>query len=236
MWKENIGANQVIDHSYIMTFAAKWLGSDEIIYHETRSEDDSFITKKMIELLDKAHFVIAHNAERFDIPRINVAAIVNGMTPPSPYKVIDTLRIAKKHFRFERNTLAHLAEILGCESQKLKHEKFTGFELWKECLNGNEEAWYEMMTYNIQDVHTLEEVYLKLRPWSKEHPNVAIMRESEEFLCSKCGSDTLRMHGYTYSDVSKFKLFRCVDCGGYSRTRVSDYPKMIRGELLTTVR
>jgi len=235
MWKENIGNNQVIDHSYIMCFSAKWFGEDEIIYSETRTEDDSSITKQMIELLDQADFVVAHNASRFDVPRINAAAIINGMKPPSPYRVIDTLKVAKKHFKFERNTLEHIAEILGC-TPKSSHAKFNGFELWKECLDGNEEAWEEMRDYNIQDVHTLEEVYLKLRPWHKEHPNLGSKMESDVPVCSRCGSPNLKQKGYTYTDVSKFPLFHCKDCGSYSRSRYSEYPKEIRASLLTTVR
>jgi hypothetical protein len=86
-------------------------------------------------------------------------------------------------------------------------EKFNGFELWRECLAGNNEAWEEMMTYNIQDVHTLEEVYLKLRPWIKEHPNVAIQQEADVPLCSKCGSQNILMNGFTHTDISKFRLY-----------------------------
>lgn len=235
MWKENIGNNQVIDHSFIMTFTAKWLGEDTVIYNETRTEDDSAITWMMINLFDEADFVIAHNADRFDVPRINAAAIKNGLNPPSPYRVIDTLKIAKKHFRFERNTLEHLAEILGC-TPKSSHAKYHGFELWKECLAGNDEAWTEMMDYNIQDVHTLEEVYLKLRPWHKEHPNLGAKMESDIPVCSKCGSANIKQRGYIPTDVSKFPLFVCNDCGGYSRGRVSEYPKELRKDLLTTVR
>jgi uncharacterized protein YprB with RNaseH-like and TPR domain/DNA-directed RNA polymerase subunit RPC12/RpoP len=235
MWKENIGHSQVIDGSYIMCFCAKWLGEEDVTYAETRDEDDSTITKLMVKLLDKADIVIAHNADRFDIPRINASAIKHGINPPSPYKVIDTLKVAKRHFKFERNTLAHIAEFLGC-SAKLKHEKFNGFELWRECLAGNDEAWEEMMTYNIQDVHTLEEVYTKLRPWIKEHPNVAIQQEADAPLCSKCGSQNILMNGFTHTDISKFRLYRCVDCGGFSRSRSTEYPKIIRKDLLTTVR
>lgn len=235
MWKENIGMNQVVEGSFIMCFCAKWLGDDKIIYSETRTENDKHITEQMINLLDQADIIVAHNADRFDVPKINTSAIKHGINPPSPYKVVDTLRMAKKHFKFERNTLAYLADYLGC-APKLTHGKFAGFELWKECLEGNEEAWAEMMEYNIQDVHTLEEVYIKLRPWMKEHPNVAINEESESILCSKCGSPNLLLNGHTVTDISKFKLFRCKDCGGYSRSRVTEYPKMIRKDLLTTVR
>ena len=235
MWKENVGKNQVIEDSYIMSFAAKWLGEDDIVYEENRTEDDSKIVASMLDLLDEADYVVAHNGAKFDIPKINASAIQHGMTPPSPYKIIDTLHIARKHFKFQRNTLEYLADALGC-APKLDHAKFHGFELWKECLDGNEEAWREMECYNIQDVYTLEEVYLKLRPWHKETPNIGIGAEDEHPRCSKCGSTNVVQRGYVKTDVSKFSQWKCKDCGGWSRGRKNHYPKEIRGNLLTTVR
>ncbi len=235
VWKQNVGHNQVVSDTYIMCFAAKWVGNDDVIYQETRTEDDSEITKTMVKLFDEADYVIAHNAKRFDVPKIKTAAIVHGMPPPSPFKIIDTLVVAKKEFAFTRNTLQHLAEKLGC-SPKLDHAKFHGFDLWRECLDGNEEAWQEMMEYNIQDVYTLEEVYMKLRPWHSCHPNLGSKAEHDNPICSKCGSTSLARSGYTYTDVSKFELYRCQECGGYSRGRSSQYPKELRSSLVTTVR
>lgn len=235
MWNANIGNDMVEEHSFVMCYCAKWLDTGEIIYNETRTEDDSGLAKEMIALLDDAHFVIAHNGARFDMPRINTAAIIHGVKPPSPYRVIDTLRIARKHFKFERNTLEHLADILGC-SPKKTNRKFNGFKLWDECLKGNEEAWAEMQEYNIQDVDTLIEVYMKLRPYHKEHPNMGAIVEHYDPICSKCASTELVKNGYTYTDVSKFELFTCMDCGGHSRGRTSHIPKELRKTLITTVR
>lgn len=49
--------------------------------------------------------------------------------------------------------------------KKLKHKKFPGHELWKECLKGNKEAWNEMRKYNIHDVLATEELYNVLKQW-----------------------------------------------------------------------
>lgn len=232
VWKQNIGHNQVKNYSYMMSFAAKWLGEDSVIYEETRTEDDSKIVNRMLELLDEADIIIAHNGDKFDIPKINAYAIKNNLKPPSPYKTIDTLKIAKSHFRFERNTLQYVADVLGC-SPKITHQKYPGFELWSACMKGDPEAWNEMKAYNIQDVYTLEEVYLKLRPWYKNHPNVAVYDESDKYHCPKCNSTSVQRRGFTTTNVSKYQKYSCNDCGGWSRTRYSEYPKEVRKELLT---
>ena len=236
VWKENIGEKQLLRHSYMMCFACKWLGEDEVYYFETRTSNDKELIKKAYNFLDEADIVIAHNADRFDIPKINTYAIQNGLKPPSPYKVIDTLKIAKKKFFFTRNTLEHIANYLGC-SPKLNHQKFSGFDLWLECIRGNEEAWKEMKMYNIQDVITLEEVYLKLRPFIDNHPNVSIKKTNIDgkYRCPKCGSDKVQKRGTYETNTGIYQRYRCNECGGWSRTRYTETEKDNRKQILRSV-
>lgn len=231
MWKENVGLKQLQHHGYMMSYAAKWLDEDAIIYEETRTEDDSHLVRSLAQLLDSADMVIAHNGERFDIPTVRNRCVVHGIRPWSPIKVIDTLRVAKKEFRFESNSLAFLANYLGVE-EKDSHKNFPGFELWAECIAGNPEAWEEMQKYNIQDVLTLEAVYRKLLPWMRQHPNVAVFEEREDVLCPKCGSDHVQFRGYAYTNVGKYRKFQCQSCGGWGRTRFTEYPKDKRKDLV----
>lgn len=217
-FKENVGAKQVLQHGHIMSFAAKWLGQDEIIYQENRKEDDTRIVKALVNLFDDADIVVAHNGDRFDFPQVMSRALVHGIRPPSPYKIVDTLKVAKKEFAFPSNSLEYLAKVLGC-TEKESHKNFPGFELWLECLRGNEAAWQEMKLYNIQDVETLEEIYLKMLPWMRQHPNVGVFTENEEPQCPKCGGTYLQWRGYSYTNVGKYHRFQCQSCGGWGRTR-----------------
>ena len=224
-FKENISPKQVLAHGHIMSFAAKWLGDDEIYYQENRKEDDRVIIRSLVNLFDEADIVIAHNGDRFDFPQVSARALVHGINPPSPYKTVDTCKVAKKNFAFPSNSLEYLATVLDCHA-KDSHKKFPGFELWLECLRNNDEAWKEMREYNIQDVITLEEIYLKLRPWINNHPNVAVFEEENEVCqCPKCGSENLQWRGYAYTQIGKFHRFQCQDCGGWGRTRYSEKTK-----------
>lgn len=223
-FKANINPNQVLDNGYIISYAAKWLDKEEIIYSDNRKFNDTSIVAEIIGLLDEADVVIAHNALKFDIPTINARAVVAGLKPPSPYKIIDTLQVAKKEFRFKKNSLEHISNQLKC-TPKGGHKKFPGFELWLECLRNNDEAWQELMEYNVQDVKTLEEVYLKLRPWIKNHPNVGVYKESDKSVCPVCGSDHHHFRGYYHTRVGKYRRFRCLDCGHWGRSRYTEYPK-----------
>ena len=78
-----------------------------------------------------------------------------------------------------------------------------------------------MSKYNKRDTAILEEVYLRMRPWIKGHPNVGNLISSEEPVCSICGSTDLeKLEGeYYYTSIGKYELFRCKNCGAISRGR-----------------
>ncbi len=232
-WKQNISSDQLLKTGYIMTYAAKWLGDDSIISGDIAYDgDDSALVKSLVDLIDEADIVVAHNGLRFDIPWINGRALVHGITPPSPVKYIDTLLVARKQFRFPINSLKALGEFLSCDNKKLTHPEFPGFDLWLECLKGNPKAWGEMVAYNEMDVYLLEEVYLKMRPWIRNHPNVAVNEEGEKHSCPSCGSYELERRGFFVSNVSKYQKYRCKSCGSWSRTRYNEYDKDKKKALL----
>lgn len=224
LFKQNVGLNQIIKDWNILSFCAKWLHSDEVIYKDLRDADniadDTELVRELWDLLDEADIVIAQNGKRFDVPKINARFVMLGLKPPSPYKVIDTLLMAKQQFGFTSKKLEYMTDKL-CTTKKRKHEKFPGMELWNQCLAGNLEAWEEMRLYNIDDVVSMEELYLIMRPWYVGHPNVAIYFKDDEptLRCPKCGSDHVKVDGFTFTQAGKYERVHCQDCGGWSRGR-----------------
>lgn len=224
VWKANVGFKQVLERGYLMSYAAKWLDSDDVMYNENRHGDDKGLVEDLIKLFDEADVVVAHNADKFDIPTVNARAVLHKIKPPSPYKTVDTLKVAKANFRFERNTLQYVAHHLGV-AEKEEHANFPGFELWLQCLKQNDEAWQEMQEYNIQDVLTLQEVYLRLRPWMRNPPNHGV--HSDVPVCPACGSKRLHKRGTYSTNLSTFQRYKCLedDCGKWSRGRKNLRPK-----------
>ena len=173
-WRQNIYSDQILSNWFILTWSAKWLFEDNIFASkltskEALSEDDSRITEELWHYLDEADIVIAHNGNVFDLPRINARLLLHNLLPPSPYRQIDTLKIAQRQFEFPSNKLDDLATFLGIEG-KIK----TSMELWDRCVRGSDKALAEMERYNKQDVKLLEEVYVTLIPWIKSHPNIGL--------------------------------------------------------------
>lgn len=222
-FKENVGLEQISFDWYILSFAAKWLHQSETMYfdqqHARDVEDDTDLMRRLWNLLDEADIIVAHNGRRFDLKKINARFAIKGFTPPSPYRIVDTLEIAKKNFAFTSNRLAYLTDTL-CTEKKEAHAKFPGFSLWKECLAGNPEAWEEMRTYNIQDVVSLEELYLLLLPWDNKAPNVANYSDEGVIQCAKCGGKHLRKVEKLYrTNVGQYEMYLCMDCHGWNRGR-----------------
>lgn len=235
-WKQNVSLDQTISEWFMLSWSAKWLNnpnvmSDVLTPEEVLKENDSRITHSMWQLFNEADIVIAHNGQKFDTPRLNSRFILNGLIPPTPYRQIDTLVVARKEFGFSSNKLDALAGYFGIE-----HKSDTNFNLWKRCLAGEQEALDYMEAYNIKDVEILEKVYLKLRPWIKNHPNISLYLENEDETCPHCGSMNIADTGtYSYTNVSKFSNIRCLDCKGLARRRTSDYPKEKRKQLVVSV-
>lgn len=236
LWKQNVGLNQIKEEWNILSFCAKWLHAEDVIYDDARNDpaDDSHLLEQVWALLDEADIVIAQNGKRFDMPKLNARFVLAGKLPPRPYKLVDTLLMAKQQFGFTSRKLEWMTAKLCRTHQKNKHSKFPGFDLWAECLKGNIEAWDEMKEYNIPDVLSMEELYLVLRPWYVGHPNVAIYFDDDEakYRCPKCGSEHIQQKGFTYTQSGQYEHMHCIvekgGCGGWSRGRYTRNSKEVR--------
>lgn len=234
MWKENIGLNQLEKDGYVLCYCAKWLQegkvfSDAIWDYEDYQKDpenDYNIIASVHELLEQADVVIAHNGRGFDIPTLNARFVTHELQPPSPYKIVDTLKIARAKFRFTSNRLDALGMFLG-EGRKIQTG---GFDLWRNVMLQDTKAQAQMVKYCKQDVQLLENVYLRLRAWDNTHPNVALYIESDKPVCPVCGSEHVHKKGYDYSRTYKYQRYKCIDCGHNIRDRKSlDSVKLTSG-------
>jgi hypothetical protein len=224
LWDQNVGLEQIKTEWSILSFAAKWLGRKRVIYGDTGgrgkrfTRDDKPLMKTIRGLLDEADIVIAQNGKRFDVRKMNARLIEHGFGPPSPYRVIDTMVVAKKYFAFTSQKLAWTSKHLTLVPKE-EHKEFPGFELWTAVLADNPKAWRVMRRYNVQDIHATEAVYLKLRPWIENHPNLALYASKavDKPTCPKCGSEHMVGYQYKFSQAGKYLQYQCKDCGGFAR-------------------
>lgn len=225
LWKQDIQPSQIIRDWRMLTWSAKWL-NDSTIYsgqvtpEEAMAGDDKRITQEIWQFVDACDVLIAHNGEKFDIPRLNTRFLLNDLFPPLSYQSIDTLKLARRKFAFSSNKLDYIAQILGLGG-KIK----TDFDLWKKVVAGNQEAVDQMTEYNRRDVTLLEEVYLRIGNWMPSHPNLGLYVDDNNTLCPHCTSSDITWKG-TYSTlVSSYSTFRCNHCGFIGRARHNSLSK-----------
>jgi DNA polymerase elongation subunit (family B) len=211
MYKQNIAVNQLIESSYTLCWAAKWLGEDDLYFESILTGTPRQMIRKVHSLLNEADVVIHYNGTKFDIPTLNKEFLLMGFDPPSPYRQVDLLRVARNQFRFPSNKLDYVAQALKL-GKKTSH---IGHELWLKCMNKDTEAWEMMEEYNKNDVILLEDVYNKLLPWIKNHPNHSVY--DEELVCTNCGSHSYTKRGTVVTSTGKYQRFRCKDCGTWFR-------------------
>ena len=216
-YKENISLEQTISESFMLCWSAKWLYEEEVFgdcltSDEAVEEDDWRIVKSLYNLVNQADILVAYNGKNFDIPYMNQRFLVYGYPPYVPTHIVDPYETAKNVFRFSSNKMDNIATQLGLQN-KIK----TDFSLWKGCMTGNKKSLEDMLKYNKQDVVVLEEIYCRMLPWIKNHPNVSNYLE-DKCTCVKCGSRNIeRLNRYFYTPSGKYELFRCNHCDSVFR-------------------
>lgn len=217
--KARIQNEKILSDIRILSFAARWIGEKQIQYADLRGQindkGEKILLKRLWDLMNGADVVVAHNGQAFDIPTIFARFAAFELSPPSPSGYVDTYLEARKQFKFTSNKLEFLGRALGCPIPKYLHGKFPGLELWKECLNDNPRAWNEMKKYNMTDIEVLEYVYLKIRAWMGQHPNLALIDSGRG--CPKCGKPLLVKSGIHIAKSLTYQRYRCTKCGAWTR-------------------
>lgn len=219
LWNQNIGINQILEDWYIICWSAKWLDEDKVFNALGERFEEAEVISELWEMLDKADIVVAHNAKKFDVKKMNAKFIEYGLGQPSYYKVVDTLQIAKGNFAFTSNKLDYITKLLDGIG---KHK--TDFDLWKGCMDGDVDKMNQMQEYCDQDVRELESIYLQLRSWDSSHPSFGMYNDLEEAQCNVCGCTDLEEVSVYTTGTSRFPVYQCQDCGHQQRGRKSEVP------------
>lgn len=220
VWRENISVDQIISNSYMITWAAKWydkptIKSDHLYPSEIDREDDSRIVESLAELIREADVLVAHNLDGFDWPVVNTRVAKHHLEPLGVQTHIDTLKLAKKNFRFPHNKLDYLADFFGI-GRKIK----TDFQLWAQVVGGDETAMRKMVKYNKHDVKVLEGVFDAMKKYVKRLGRLFDASSMDEYACPTCGTEgNFQRRGFYRTQSGNFIKLQCKTCGRYHRRR-----------------
>lgn len=223
LWPKYIPIDRVRIPKRILCFAAKVYGKDKLHFHAAWDDNDADAYEKMIraawDLLDKADIVIGWNSTRFDVQHFQAAFGRLGLGPPSPFRSLDLMQVAKKNF-----SAGELSNKLDWFSKMWLGDRKTnhgGADLWHDIRYGSRDvrraAQKLMREYNKQDVVLTERLFDKFKPWTGI--NYALYQNTDDSTarCTKCASENIQRRGQFYTTAFSYQRFRCNDCGSWSR-------------------
>lgn len=223
---QTISIQQIVEHPRIICFAAKWVGRSKIEFYSEYHHDRQTMLEQAARLLDEADVVVGWNSKAFDVKWLMGEFMVAGIDRPSPFAQVDLMLEVKRNARFVSNKLDYVSKRI-LDDRKLTH---SGFQLWLDCMAGDERAWAKMKRYNRKDVALLEPLYEALAPYINHPVNAALFTDDDGTVrCPGCGSDSLERRGLTHTRALSYQRFRCRSCGKWSRGNRSVAGSYLRG-------
>lgn len=222
-----------IEGGKLLVSGYKFLGDEKVtvLYNKQaiKRGEDYELCVKMLQLFSQADVVVAHNAKGFDLKMLETRCLANGLSALPSVKVIDTLELAKRKFRFPSNKLDSLGAYLGL-GRKVSH---SGIDLWVRVQEGDEKALSEMIEYCEGDVELLEAVFLELQTRGFISLNYGLYYDDDQVRCNSCGSAHVVKTGRKVTTPSGiFNEYRCMQCGSTSRDKENQASKTKRKNLL----
>lgn len=211
LFDQQINHQAIVIPQEMICFSAKWLGDDSIEFYSVFHHNKKRMIAEVHRLLDEADIIVHYNGKKYDIPHINREIILQGLKPPSPYRQIDLYHTIRRQFNFSSGKLDYVTKALDLPSKA----ESGGYQMWKDCINSDPDAWGLMRKYNEQDTRILETLYLRILPWIPQHPSMVAY--AQRISCPACGSERLQRRGFSYTTVSKYQRFQCQACGKWCR-------------------
>ena len=216
-----ISPDEVTDWPRTICLAWRWLGQHKVHFAaEWEADGYDGMLRKAWEVYDRADIVVGHNLVNFDTKHLRTGWRNLGLTPPAPFKQVDTLTQARRVFGDESMQLVALTARLGIATKTDKYDP----RVARAACAGDRKAQRKLAAYNKGDIIATEELYLKLLPWMSNHPHRGLYNLDDADCCGRCGkTDTLEKRGYATTQVGKYQQYVCKldhgGCGAWSRGR-----------------
>lgn len=224
--KAYIAPVQIIEPTRMIAFSAKWVGEKKVMWFSEHHHGPDVMIVAAHELLNEADVVITYNGDSFDLPHIEREIeqfnISNDDPLPevSPFTSVDLYKVIRRNKRFASHKLGYILEQL-CLGSKLEHY---GFQLWLDCLAGDDRAWSIMRRYGKRDTTETEKLFVHELPRIKNLPAAGLFGVSVDgtLACPNCGSQSVQRRGWRYTRTRRYPRFSCNDCGKWSSESKSD--------------
>ena len=207
LFNQNISLDQIKEDGGVLCVGAKWLGDKNCHFYSEWKDGQEKMLKETHKLLSEADAVVGYNSTSFDVPRLRGRMVENNLPPLPNLTEIDLLKTVRK-LGLTSGKLAFVGPFLKI-GKKVKN---AGWALWIGVLDGCGKSQKQMQTYCMGDVKLTEQVYIKLKPYMNNHPNLGHGHN-----CAKCGGTKLQSRGYTLTASFRTQRLQCQSCYGWSQ-------------------
>lgn len=230
--KQFLSHYQMRSEPKIISISWKWLGDDTVhhLHWDLENNCDEQLMRDFIPEYNKADLVVGYNNNNFDNRWINARAMKFGLPVNMFVKSYDLMRKLKKHVRIPSYAMAFVANYFGC-TLKLSHE---GAVMWDKIEEGTmaEKVEYiqKILDYNIGDIITTEEIFLKLRKYLGTEVNFATFNGGEKWQCPWTGSEDVYLDRVTATKAGTMQYIMMGQEGQYKISQ-RDYNKFMEHKL-----
>lgn len=221
-WKHVIGrripADSVTAWPRSICAAAKWYDEPKVMFAaEWEDGGNERFMAETWQWFHEADLIVGHNMGGFDEKHLRGGWLEYGWTPPSPWKTVDTLKIARSEFNFESNTLDALCQRLGVKAKTDKYDA----KVAHAAIDGDAKAQRKLRAYNIGDIRATEGIYDRLRPYIKNHPHLGQFT-GDSWSCANCGWTDLSnsRDGDAHTFLQRYRRYACPKCGSWMRGNI----------------
>lgn len=215
-WDLNAFKNRRIHPDMVTAWPAticmawRWYGTKPVEFTaawETGGNEAMYLSAW--EVFDKADIIVGHGVGRFDARHMQTGWLELGLPMPSPFKVVDTLTIARQRFGMESNTLDAICKRLNIPHKTDKYE----VQVAKDAMAGDTKAQKKLKAYNCGDIVASEALYDRFRGRIPNHPHVPTGNALDVISCNQCNGRNLDRNGIKLAQQITYLLYRCADCG-----------------------
>lgn len=208
-----IDPDEVTDWPRTICLAWRWAGTRKVEFAaEWQDGGREAMLLAAHDVYDRADLIQGHNAAAFDTKKLKGEWALLHLRPPSPFKVYDTLKVARTELGMDSNKLDSLNKRFGIRA---KTDKYS-IAVARAACEGDEKMQRRLQRYNVGDISASEGLADFLRPWAKTHPHVGA--PTDKLTCNRCGSAKLELQAKRYrAVVLDYAMYRCLNCGGHVR-------------------
>jgi hypothetical protein len=222
-----IHADSVVEWPRTICAAWKWYDRKPVEFAaEWEPAGRDGMLQRIWDAYDQADIVVGHNLAAFDTKKLKTDWRDAGLPSPSPWKTVDTLRIARTEFGDESRTLDALCKRLGLIS---KSDRYS-VEVARNACDGDKAAQRKLKAYNQGDILATEALYDRLRGWMPGHPHIGSL-DGETMKCNECGSIQYERNGTVLADQIRYVGYRCSNCKANLRSVRHSRAASMRGAI-----